>query len=87
MKAKDLDESYTFIARKDTWYKEGTEAELIAHCSVAGLFRGWLLVTEDHPNDFKKLRGVGDENWDEEMCGWEEFDIYKDGQPVEIEDD
>ncbi len=78
-----LDNSLIYITRKDEWFKEGTEAELIANCGVTGLFKGWLLVTEDHPKDFHKIRGIGSEGWDEEMCGWDEFDIYdQDGTPV-----
>lgn len=48
-----------YIAKKDTWFDEGTEAELICECGpYQAVFKG-----------FK------DGKLDEELCSFEEFDI------------
>lgn len=69
---------YVYIAKKDTWYKEGTEAMLIGDISGnSGLFRGVKEVrADDHPNLLSRHE-VGEEFIDEELCGYDEFDIYE----------
>jgi hypothetical protein len=59
-----------YIAKKDTWFKEGSEVELITDCGeLGGIFKG-ILVNEE----------TGEEYQDQELCPWEEFDIsLKDG--------
>ena len=65
-----------YIAKPNTWYKEGTEAFLI--CEVtddSGLFKGIKKVEEDDNISFIENYGIGYEFEDEELCGYDEFDI------------
>ena len=57
-----------YIALKDNWYDEGTEVEFI----------GALIETYDFDGTYSPsglFRGIKDGKIDEEMCGFDEFDI------------
>lgn len=83
--ADNLDNSFKYIARPDTWYKEGTECQLEANCGPScGLFRGIIKVNESHGPYWIDNIGKGNEAEDGELCGWDEFDVY-DGEGNEIE--
>jgi len=86
----NLDSTYTYIAKKDTWYKEGTECKLEANCGwMGGLFRGTIHVTDGSHSKYltNKLNGKEFiEFQDGELCEFDEFDIYKDGKLIEIKE-
>ena len=66
------------IARSDTWFKAGTEVRCIDDYRPemdCGLFSG-IRITENP--DAEGGHPVGTEREDEEMCGWDEFDILED---------
>ena len=88
-----IEAGYTFIS-DGTWYAEGTEAVLLFNISggqngkkttlqtveeyiqsgdsnYSGLFGGWRA---NQPNV--------EDGWDEEGCGYDEFDIYKNGKLI-----
>ena len=81
-----LDNTYTYISRKDEWFQEGTECKLVANCEYAGIFKGDILVTEEHGSYWVDNHGIGNiAKDDEELCPWDEFDIYdKDGNEIEV---
>lgn len=54
-----------FIAKKDTWFDEGTSAKLLTDCS-GGTFKGHG-VFEGFRNGKK----------DEELCDFDEFEIVE----------
>lgn len=70
-----------YIAKKDTWFKEGTEVKLIEKfwdSPHIGLFEGTFVIDDEswlkvksHWNDKK----VGDEVQDREVCNFDEFKI------------
>jgi len=73
---------YVYIAKKDTWFEEGTEAKLVADCEYFGLFKGIKRVTDDPNCPWSKSmitlgNNVGELIFDEELCGYDEFDIYE----------
>jgi len=67
-----------FIAKKDTWFKEGTEAKLIDYYYTAddgdqvGLFQG-IRVCEHPPAEANFP--IGSERDDQEVCCYSEFEI------------
>lgn len=65
-----------YIAKPNTWFKAGTEVELIDDYRSSdwnsGLFRG-IRVTEDSGSEGGYPVGV--ERIDEEMCSFDEFEI------------
>ena len=74
-----------YIAKKDGWFKKGTECKLVEDYrgigfTDIGLFEGifviddekWLTV-KDHWNNNK----VGDEVVDREVCNFNEFNITR----------
>ncbi len=75
-----------YIAKKDTWFKEGTEVKLIEdyrdqNYPEIGLFEGifviddkkWLTVKQKWNNN-----RVGDEVIDREICNFDELEVvYK----------
>ena len=69
---------YVYIAKKDTWYKEGTQAMLIGDIDGnSGLFSGIKeVLPDDHPTFLSRYE-VGEEFIDEEVCGYDEFYIYE----------
>jgi len=76
---KDMNNDYKFIAKKDSWFKEGSEVQLTTNCIHAGDFIGVIKVTENShtPLYRKELKGkLSVEFEDQELCQWEEFDIY-----------
>ncbi len=83
-----LDSTYTYIAKKDTWYKEGTECKLEGNCdNLGGLFKGTIHVTDGSHTTYltNKLNGKEFiEFEDGELCEWDEFYIYKEGKLVEV---
>ena len=71
-----------YVARPDTWYKEGTICEFLCEITPdSGLFSGIKIVESDDANYLNLGYGIGDEFLDEEGCGLDEFDMY------EVEDD
>jgi hypothetical protein len=92
--AQDVREAGYRFYSTGRWYKRGTEAILLFNISggnngadpnlqtvedyiesgdtnYSGLFGGWC---ENNPQH--------EDGWDEEGCGYDEFDIYKDGKLV-----
>jgi hypothetical protein len=62
-----------YIAKKDEWFKEGTEAFLVADMqSDFGLFSG-IRINQGE----SKLCAIGEEYLDEEMCSFDEFDTIE----------
>lgn len=68
-----------YIAKKDTWFMEGTEAILETDLGImnAGIFRGKLLITEDDHDYIKMGYKVGDIIDDGEVCPYDEFNIIE----------
>ena len=76
-----------YIAKKDTWFKEGTECKLIEDYrdenenlagGNSGLFEGVFVIDEEKWLKVKtkwKNNKVGDEVDDTEVCNFNEFDI------------
>ena len=69
-----------YIAKNDTWFKEGTVVELVEDFSgnglKMGLFQGTLILDENIMRS-KTIYGdkkPGDEVTDREVCGYDEFD-------------
>ena len=69
-----------YIAKKDEWFKEGTEAELVEDFSgngvKMGLFQGILILDEGiiRSKTIYKDKKPGDEVIDREICTYDEFD-------------
>lgn len=63
-----------YIAKPDTWFKEGTVCELICETgNDSGLFRGTRLVDGEYKYELEQHK-IGDERLnDEEGCGYDEF--------------
>jgi len=66
-----------YIAKKDTWFKENTEVELIDDYRDfnnwnLGLFRG-IRICENPLSENKKTKG--EEYFDEEVCSFDEFGV------------
>jgi hypothetical protein len=67
-----------FVARPDSWYKEGTICELICEITEdSGLFSGIKVVKDDDHDYINMGREIGHEFLDEESCTYDEFDIYE----------
>jgi hypothetical protein len=77
----------TYIAKRDTWFKEGTTATLEEDYSdpsknyFAGVFKGTYVVGSCNPegyDEFWYAKGYknGDEVEMRELCGFEEFEIH-----------
>jgi len=74
-----------YIAKADSWFKEGTEVKLVEdyrgdNFASIGLFEGIFVIDEEkwlkvkqHWNNNK----VGDEVIDREVCNFDEFDIIE----------
>jgi hypothetical protein len=68
-----------YIAKKFTWFIEGTVAELIDDYRVGepswdmGLFRG----ARRCENQKSENRPLGEEHMDEEVCSFDEFDVVE----------
>lgn len=59
-----------YIAKPDSWFKEGTEVELIADCGkLGGIFKG-VRISEGPP----EMAPYDEEYVDEELCPWDEFE-------------
>lgn len=54
-----------FIAKKDTWFDEGTEAKLLTDCGE------WPFKGDGI------FEGIRNGEIDEELCGYDEFEIVK----------
>jgi len=69
-----------YIAKKDTWFKEGTEVKFEEYLYTSsdgikcGLFRG-IRICE---NAKSENRTLGIEYEDGEICSYDEFDIIDD---------
>ena len=61
-----------FIAKKDTWFDEGTEAVLLGE-SWVGFADPALTIRADAG----LFAGIRDGKPDEEVCGLDEFDIIE----------
>ena len=62
-----------YIAKPGTWFKEGTEVELVSDCRPLlsmGIFRG-TRVSAGSP----ELHPIGEEYMDEEDCNFAEFEV------------
>jgi hypothetical protein len=72
-----------YIAKPDTWFKEGTEAKLIDDYRLEdpsldfGLFEG-IKICENPKSESHKI--VGEEYQDQEICFFEEF------EEIDVED-
>jgi len=68
-----------YIARKDTWFKEGTECKLIEDFGYnSGIFEGIFVIDEKNWLKVKTKwnnNKVGDEVIDREVCSFNEFII------------
>lgn len=65
-----------YIAKKDTWFDEGTECELLIDgrpFANLGIFKG-IRTSEGTP----ELHPVGEKYLDEEDCSFDEFEIIND---------
>lgn len=63
-----------YIAKKDTWFKEGTEVILIDdYGNYTGLFSGTRVC--QNPSSEGNWKKLNEEYQDEEVCLFEEFDI------------
>ena len=66
---------YTFIAKANTWFKQGTEVKYIC---------GSLSTTKFNSGIFRGIRRKDDKE-DEEMCTFDEFKIYdENGKLTEV---
>ena len=80
-----------YIAKSNTWFKAGTEVELVDYqynilTEKFGTFKG-IYIVRDTPYDklwHDKGHKVGDEVVMTEMCSYNEFEIY-DRLPNEVE--
>jgi hypothetical protein len=65
-----------FIAKPNTWYKEGTECKLLQEYEENGfgLFEGIRIAQEDYE---KPRHEIGEEYLDEEVCTYDEFYIVE----------
>lgn len=67
-----------YIAKKGTWFKEGTECELIEDYKEAGgLYRGTYIVGNSNYDKFWNQKGYkeGDEVIMNEVCSHDEFEV------------
>lgn len=62
-----------YIAKPDTWYKEGYQVKLIDDMGDMGLFEGIRIC--ENPLSEGKWHTVGEEYEDEEICTMDEFII------------
>lgn len=65
-----------YIAKKDTWFKEGTECELIeSYDESCGLYRGVYIVSDSEYDKYWYNKGhiKGDEVIMNEVCTHDEF--------------
>ncbi len=73
------DVSKRYIAKKDTWFKEGTECKLLEdYQEVGGLYQGIYIVGENKGYDtfwHKKGYKEGDEVEMNEVCSHDEFNV------------
>ncbi len=66
-----------YIAKPNTWFKEGSECILVSDCeNFGGIFSG-IRVCEDNPNENSMGYKPGEEREDEELCSWDEFEIVE----------
>lgn len=81
----DLDNTFTYISKPNEWFKEGSGVQLEANCGdIGGLFRGIILINETHGPYYATPDKIGTEVEDGDLCSWDEFDIYKDGEKIRI---
>ena len=73
-----------YIAKKDTWFKEGTEVKFVEDFSgngiKMGLFEGTFVINDEKWLKVKQhwnKNKVGDEVVDREVCNYDEFDIIE----------
>jgi hypothetical protein len=60
-----------YFAKKDTWFKEGTEVKLVSDCGWAGgVFQGTRVAQDKYEC---ARHGEGTEYEDEELCPYDEF--------------
>lgn len=63
-----------FIAKPDTWYKEGTLCKFLGEVTDdQGIFLGLRVVEEQY--EVNAGYKMGEERMDEEVCGYDEFYI------------
>jgi hypothetical protein len=71
-----------YIAKPDTWFKEGTEVNLVEdyrqdNFPDIGLFQGIFVIDDEKWLNVKqqwRTHEVGDEVIDREVCNFDEFD-------------
>ena len=76
-----------YIAKKDTWFKGGTECKLVEDYRDenfpgfnSGLFEGIFIIDEEKWLKVKTKwnnNKVGDEVEDSEVCNFNEFDVIE----------
>ncbi len=67
-----------YIAKEDSWFKEGSECKLLEDYKDCGLYRGIYIVGENEGYDMywhKKGFKEGDEVEMNEVCTHDEFNI------------
>ena len=80
VKEDDLTNAYTYISNGE-WFVENTKVELLNNLGHCGLFRGRRVPDQDEE---KRICGAA-ERIDEELCMWDEFEIYDaDGNEVVV---
>ena len=62
-----------YIAKPNTWFKEGTEVQLVDDCGeMGGVFCG-IRIAQNETEYSDGRRAKDDEYEDEELCPWDEF--------------
>ena len=79
MKNENTETKKIYIAKKDEWFKEGSECELLEDYEYgSGLYKGIYIIGKNEDYDtFWHKQGYkeGDEVMMNEICGHDEFQI------------
>ena len=77
IKAEDLDNSYTYIAKNNTWFLKNSEVHLETNMGeIGGFFKGTIKVNKMHGVYFIDKYGFSKEVEEKEICNWSDFNIY-----------
>jgi hypothetical protein len=76
MSKEDFIEGQYYIAKKDTWFIEGTECLYVEHLyGDVGIFEGNIKLEDTTTKSWWKEHKIGDIIHDREACGFDEFVI------------